>query len=110
MPFRRLLVYSVNPNQEPARWRDVSAFACADLENQPIFRPSQRVASRTELVVLVRKAVAVILVERERPVVRVEVQRQRVERALVGVAQVRPAGDDRPRTDVERHALQRRIR
>src|SRR5436190_22898726 len=100
----------MNPDQEPTRWRDVSTFAHADLEYQPICRPAQRVARRTELAVLVLEAVAVILVERERPVAWVEVQRQRVERALVGVAQVQPAGDDRPRTDVERHALQRRIR
>src|SRR5436853_636261 len=98
--FRRLLVYSVNPDQEPTRWRDVGAFACADFENQLVFCPSQRVASRTELTMLVLKAVAVILVERERPVVRVEVQRQRVERALIGVAQVWPTRDDGPRTNV----------
>ncbi len=92
-----MLAYSVNPDQKPSRWRDVSTFMFTDLENQPIFRPSQRVASRTELAVLVLEAVAVIFVERDRPIAQVEIQRQRVERLLVGVSQVWPAWDDRPR-------------
>ena len=81
-----------------------------DGEHQLIFRLLQRVGCRGELAVFVRDAVAVIFVERECSVAPVEVQGQRVEWALVGVVQVGPTGDNRPRSDVERHTLQRRVR
>src|SRR5437868_4628146 len=67
IPFRRLLAYSMNPDHESSRWRDISAFACADLEHQPICCLAQRIARRRELALLVLEAVAVIFVERERP-------------------------------------------
>lgn len=107
--FCRLLAYSMNPYQKPSRRRDVRTFTFTDLENDPIFRSSQCVASRTELAMLVLEAVAVIFVERERPIAQVKIQFQRVERLLVGVSQVWTAWDNRPRTDVERHTLQRRV-
>src|SRR5438067_1858172 len=106
VPFCRLLACSMHPDQQLTRWREVSPFACTDLENELICRLSQGVAGCRELALLVCEAMAVIFVERERPVAWIEVERQRVERMLVGVAQVRPTGDDRPLADVERHALQ----